>query len=296
LPVKRLKFHHAAVRATAAQFGSKGLSEGMEQFEFFGDESQINLQQRCYRLWQYLKAHPRLSFGGRAIGIDDPALDEVENLVGLTMELGFLAMAFTKAAIADELLSALEEHGLKVGFWQHLVSNEKTASRCRSVVASPLLPPGYKIDRITAATPHHQLRSFQELMQVCGVAPLPGYILRGQEVPTITEMVISPQDEIVATGVGIFRHNPEGSYGKAAHVGFLATDPNQRRKGFARLLLARIILASYQEYGAELLHTGVREDNIPSQRVCRNCGLEDSGMYFLGVVYPPALKREAFTR
>ena len=66
------------------------MSDGMEQFEFFGNESQINLQQRYYRLWQYLKAHPRLSFVGRAIGIDDPALDEVENLAGLTMELGFL--------------------------------------------------------------------------------------------------------------------------------------------------------------------------------------------------------------
>lgn len=272
------------------------MGDGMEQFEFFGNESQINLQQRYYRLWQYLKAHPRLSFVGRAIGVDDPALNEVGDLAGLTMELGLLTMAFTKATIADELRSVLEEYGLKVGFWQHLMSNEKTESRCNSVVASFNLPTGYKIERITAATPHHQLRSFQKLMQVCDVAPLPGYILRGQEVPTIAEMVISPQDEIVATGVSIFRHNPEGSYGKAAHVGFLATEPSQRGKGLARLLLARVILASYQENAAELLHTGVRADNIPSQRVCRNCGLEESGMYFLGVVYPPVLEQEAFTR
>ena len=272
------------------------MNDGIKQFEFFGNESQINLQQRYYRLWQYLKAHPRLSFVGRAIGIDDPALNEVGDLAGLTMELGFLAMAFTKAAIADELRSALEEHGLNVGLWQHLVSNEETEWRCHSVVASFNLPTGYKIERITAVTPHHQLRSFQKLMQVCGVAPLPGYILRGQEVPAIAEMVISPRDEIVATGAIIFRHNPEGSYGKAAHVGFLATEPSQRGKGLARLLLARIILAGYQEYAAELIYTGVHAENIPSQRVCRNCGLEDSDMYFLGVVYPPVLEQEALTR
>jgi RimJ/RimL family protein N-acetyltransferase len=133
-------------------------------------------------------------------------------------------------------------------------------------------------------------------MQSCGVAPLPGYILRGQEITTVAEMVINAQDEVVATGTGIFRHNPEGSYGKAAHVGFLATEPSQRGKGFARLLLARIILASYEEYAAELVHTGVRSDNIPSQRVCRNCGLEDSGMYFLGVVYPQKIEQAEFTR
>jgi len=267
----------------------------MEQFEFFGDEFQINLQQRYYRLWQYLKVHPRLSFVGRAIGIDDPALDEVENIAGLTMELGFLALAFTKAAILDELRSALEEHGLEVGVWQHLVSNERTESRCHSLIASLHLPPGYLVDRITAATPISLLHSFQKLMNGCGVAPLPGYILRGQEVPAIAEMVINPLGEVVATGVGLFRHNPEGSYGKAAHVGFLATKPSHRGKGFARLLLARIILASYQEYSAELLHTGVRAENTPSQRVCQNCGLEDSGMYFLGVASPQILERARFT-
>jgi predicted acetyltransferase len=212
------------------------------------------------------------------------------------MELGFLSMAFTRATIVDELRSALEEHGLEVGIWQHLVSNEKTESSCHSVVASIHPPPGYQIERISAATPPHQLHKFQKLMQNCGVASLPGYILRGQEIPTVSEMVITAQDEVVATGVGIFRHNPEGSYRKAAHVGFLATEPSQRGKGFARLLLARIILASYEEYAAELVHTGVRSENIPSQRVCRNCGLEDSGMYFLGVAYPQIIKQAEFTR
>ena len=268
----------------------------MDQFEFFGSESQVNLQQRLYRLWQYLRAHPRLSFAGRGIAIEDPALDEVEKLAGLTMELGFLAMAFTRAAIVDELRSALEEHGLMVGLWQHLVSNEKTESRCRSVVTSLQLPPGYRIDRISADTSPEQLRSFQELMQSCGVNALPGYILRGHEIPTVAEMLINPQDEVVAVGAGLFRHNPQGAYGKAAHVGFLATEPSQRGKGFGRLLLARIILACYQEYAAELVHSGVRADNVPSQRVCRKCGLEDSGMFFVGVVYPQLFAQAELTR
>lgn len=268
----------------------------MHMFEFFGNESQVNLQKRYYRLWPYLKAHPRLSFVGRAIGIDDPALDEVESLVGLTMELGFLSMAFTKATIFDELRSAFEEHGLEVGIWHHFVSTSKTESSCQSVVASVHPLAGYQIERISTATPPHQLQKVQQLMQNCGVAPLPGYILRGQDIPTVAEMIITTQDEVVATGVGIFRHNPEGSYRKAAHVGFLATEPSQRGKGFARMLLARIILASYEEYAAELVHTGVRSDNIPSQRVCRICGLEDSGMYFLGVAYPQIIKQAEFTR
>ncbi|HSG18144.1 MAG TPA: GNAT family N-acetyltransferase [Anaerolineae bacterium] len=272
------------------------MNDGMEQLGFFGNEAQINLQKRYYRLWQYLKAHPRLSFVGRAIGIDNPTLEEVRDIVGLTMEMGFLALAFTEATIVDELRSALEEHGLKVGIWQHFVSSEKTESRCHSIIASLHPPPGFRIDRITAASPSNLLHSFQKLMYRCGVAPLPGYILRGLEVPAVAEMVINPQDEVVATGVGIFRHNPEGSYGKAAHVGFLATESGQRRKGLARLLLARIILAGYQEYAAEFLYTGVRADNVPSQRVCRSCGLEDSSMYFLGVIYPPMLERVEFTR
>lgn len=268
----------------------------MDKFEFFGSESQVIVQKRYYRLWPYLKAHPRLSFVGRAIGIDDPTLDEIEDLAGLAIELGFLAMAFTRATVADELRFALEERGLKVGIWQHLVSNEMTESSCRQAAASPLPFAEYQIARISPATRPEQVIRFQELMQRCGVASLPGYILRGQEIPTVAEMIIAPGDEVVATGAGIFRHNPGGPYGKAAHVGFLATEQGQRGRGFARLLLARIIVACFEEYAAEFVHTGVRPDNVPSQRVCRNCGLEDSGMYLLGVINPQTAEKAEFTR
>lgn len=272
------------------------MKPAVDRLEFFGDDAQVNRQHRYYRLWTYLKAHPRLSFVGRGIGLDDPGLDEVEDLVGLTMELGFLSLAFTRANIVDELRSALEAHGLKVGFWQHLVSNEKTQLSCRSVVTALQPPPGYQIKRISAATPASQLQQVQFLMQQCGVTPLPGYILRGQEIPALAEFVMTPEDEVAATGAGIMRHNPTGPYGKAAHVGFLATEPSHRGQGFARLLLARIILACYEEFAAELAHTGVRADNIPSQRVCQRCGLEDSGTYFLGVVHPQAMGQAQFTR
>jgi hypothetical protein len=113
---------------------------------------------------------------------------------------------------------------------------------------------------------------------------------------TVAEMVISPQDEVVATGADVFRHNPVGSYSKAVHVGFLVTEPSQRGKGFAQLLLARIILACTQEYAAELLYTGVRPHKSISQWVCRNCGLDDSDMYFLGVSSPQLVKQGEFTR
>jgi len=268
----------------------------MEQLEFFGNETQRNLQQRYYRLWPYLKAHPHLSFVGRAIGIDDPGLEEVENISGLAMELGFVSLLFTRADIVDELRSALEAQGLKVGTWQHLVSSEKTESSCKSILASLDLPPGYQIEWISAATPAGQLNKFQDLMQRCGVAPLPGYILRGQEIPSVAEMIITPRGEVAATGAGVFRHNSESDYEKAAHVGFLATEPSQRGKGLARLLLARVILACYEELAAELVHTGVRADNIPSQRVCRDCGLEDSGRFALGVISPQVMEQAEFTR
>lgn len=272
------------------------MDEEIEALELYGTESQTKRQLKYFRLWPYLKAHPRLSFVGRAIAIDEPALDEAQHIAGLAKELGFLPLAFTQAAIADELASILEAQGLEVGFWQQLVSNEQTKETCRAIVTSQSLPPGCKIERISATTRRQRLRGCQELMQSCGVAPPPGAILRGQTVPAIAEVVIDAQEEIVATGASIFRHNPAGAYGKAAHVGCLATDPSQRRQGLAQLLLARISLASYEEYGADLLHTGVRAANEPSQRVCHNCGLADSGMLFLGVSYPPLLEGGRFTR
>jgi RimJ/RimL family protein N-acetyltransferase len=271
-------------------------SKMIDECEFFGDEAQIDRQRRYFRLWPFLSAHPRLSFVGRAIGIEDPALDEVETLVGLAMELGFLAILFVKATIASALQVALEERGLNVGIWQQLVSAEWTHSLCRSVLASRSLPPGYRIERVAAVTPAERLQAYQGLMQRCGVAPLPGCILRGQAMPAVAEMILSPKEEVLATGVTVMRHNPNGSNGKAAHVGFLATDPAQRGQGFAQLLLARVILASFEAFAAEFVYTGVRADNAPSQRVCRACGLEDSGMVCLGAAYPPAFEQAEFTR
>lgn len=267
----------------------------MDALEFFGNETQRKIQERNYRLWPYLKSHPRLSFVGRAIGIDAPRLDEVEQIVGLTMELGFLALGFVKPNVVGKLRSALENHGLIVEMWQHLTSNKQTKLSCQSVVASIHLPADYKIMRISAETSPDQLLKFQTLMQSCGVAPLPGYIMRGQSIPVVAEMILNADAEVVATGVSIFRHNPEGILGKTAHVGFLATEPGQRGQGFARLLLARIILASFEEMAAEMVYTGVRPDNVPSQRVCRICGLEKSGMYMLGAIAPQMGQGE-FTR
>lgn len=272
------------------------MNKESEALELYGSESQVRRQLLYYHLWPFLKAHPRLAFTGRAMGLDDPALDEANDIAGLTKELGFLALAFTKADIADELASALGAQGLTVGFWQHLLSNEQTEETCSAVAAARQLPPGCKIERISADTPRERLRAVQELMQTCGVSPPPGFILRGQELPSIAEMVINPQDSVVATGASVFRHNPAGPYRKAAHVGYLATEPGYRGQGLAQLLLARVSLASFNDYGANMLHTGVRADNNPSQRVCHNCGLHDSGMFFVGVAYPPMLEGGSFTR
>ena len=105
----------------------------MRQFEFFGDESQITLQRRYYRLWQYLKVHPRLAFTGRSIGLDDPQLSEVAELAGLVKEMGFLSLTFTRAAIVDQISADLEEEGLTVGRWSHWLSNDQP---CRHVARS----------------------------------------------------------------------------------------------------------------------------------------------------------------
>lgn len=270
--------------------------KAIDQYEFFGNEAQIKLQRISLRLWPFLKNHPRLSFAGRSVGVDDPKIDEVENLVGLTETLGFLAIMFIGGDVVDELRSGLEQNGLDVGTWQQLMSNSETESMCRSVLASHQLPSGYQVERISASTPREKLKNFQNLMHSNGVAPLPGFFLRGQEVPAIAEMIVTSQGEVVAAGASVFRHNPNGPISKAAHVGYLATDLNHRGKSFAKLLLARVILASFEEFGAELVHTGVKADNVPSHRVCRSCGLNRSSMYYLGASYSNKFDGVEFTR
>lgn len=271
------------------------MKDTISHFEFHGDEDQVRLQQRYFRLWRYLMANPRLSFVGRAIGFDTPEMEDIPAMAGLAKELGILPVAFTRQEIVDALETAPEAEGLQIGLWQHLISGEEYEAQCRSILAERQLPPGYRYERVTPATPAESVSQYQDLMKRCGIAPLPGYILRDLDVPTIAEMVLTPQGQIAAVGAGILRHSPAGPNGKAAHVGFLATEPDERGQGLARLLLARIIIACIQEHGAQLAHTGVRAENVASMHVCQDCGLEESGTYFMALVYPPVLKQEHFT-
>ena len=143
----------------------------------------------------------------------------------------------------------------------------------------------YKLELVDQATSAKEVTDFQSVMQSCGVAPLPGYVLRGTKIKSVSVMVKAADNTIAATAIGVLRHHPKGRYGKAAHVGFLATRPEHRRKGLARVALAKVNHTLITEYGIELMHTGVKADNVASKKTCEACGLKFDGQTYLLAIF-----------
>jgi len=150
---------------------------------------------------------------------------------------------------------------------------------------------------INPSTSANEVIAYQEVMQACGIAPLPGYVLRGKLLNCVSVMVKAPDNSIAGTGIGVLRHHPNGPFKKAAHVGFLATKPELRRKGLGKTALAKVNKVLIDEYAIDLLHTGVKKENFASQRTCEACGLYLDEETYLLAVYQKKISGEGqFTK
>lgn len=268
--------------------------------ELYGSEPHVALQQRLYRLWPFLRADARLSCNGRAVGFDavgadPPTADTLGHIDALVAEFGFTALAQVWVPVADRLQPLLDERGFVVERRQDLIGGEAAATLCRRQTRYYSLPDGYRFERVTADSPADTVRDVQELMLRNGVAPLPGYVLRGRVIPAVAEAVIGPDDALVAVGAAVASHHREGPIRRGVHIGFLSTAEAERGRGLARVLLARLIVAAFDELGAALVRTGVPPDNTATQRVCRSCGLADSERVVLAVM-DSSFGEGAFTR
>lgn len=139
------------------------------------------------------------------------------------------------------------------------------------------------------------VRAFQEANDACGVAALPGYVLRGGARPITATAVTGPDGTIIATGCAMARHNPKGPLADTIWTGLLATRPNWRGRGIAKAVFAHIAVRAYAELGAKWIYAAVQEDNPASQATCWAIGLRPSGYWTVAAIHPGRHAR-GFTR
>ncbi len=262
---------------------------------YFGGEDHVAVQRRAHRLWPFLQHDPRLCNAGRNINSSGPSLEDADDFAALAHELGFLGNEFLEDAIKDSYVAAMEDRGLKVAQFNMLVSDNETREHSQRILADRPLPGGFRIVEIGRDSDPAQVQSFQWLNDECGVATLPGYVLRGDSMPVVASLMLDCNGEPAATAGCVARHPPGSRFAGSVWTGLLATRPDLRGQGLARIIFAHANLAAYERLGATLLYAGVRPGNEPSQAACRAAGLGSSNWWLVGATSPGRFAGE-FTR
>lgn len=272
-----------------------GIAEAIRDPGYFGGEDHVAVQRRAHRLWPFLRHDPRLCNAGRNINAAGPALDDADEFAALAHELGFLGNEFLEDAIKDDYVAALEDRGLKVAQFNMLVSDDGTREHSSRILADWPLPEGFRIVEIGRDSDPAQVQSFQRLNDECGVATLPGYVLRGESVPVVASLMLDGNGEAAAAAGCVARHLPGSRFAGSVWTGLLATRSDLRGRGLARIVFAHVNLAAYERLGANMLYAGVRPGNEPSQAACRAAGLGSSNWWLVGATSPERFAGE-FTR
>jgi GNAT superfamily N-acetyltransferase len=76
----------------------------------------------------------------------------------------------------------------------------------------------------------------------------------------------------------------------------LATHPDRRGQGLARVLGARAMLAMAADYGYRDFFTGIVPGNAPSEKLCRGMGLRETGLAIVTCADPTVLKGGRMTK
>ena len=264
--------------------------------EFFGSYEHASVQRVNYLLWSLLKANEKLSSNGRAIVFQDPDVEEIPVVLELAKALKRVGVYPIASDMADRIQSDAAEENLDVATgWQILCATPDSSESCEAIVAKGPPRGGYELARLTENTPRDTIREFQSLQEESGVAPVPGYAMRGHLAPCVCIALTSPDGTIASTAFAIKSHHPETRLRGWAHIGFLATRKELRGQGLSKYLLAQVMVDAFEKLKSTYLWTGVKSDNAPSQAVCFGCGMTQADWTAL-FVCDPNIIGSSFTR
>ncbi len=262
--------------------------------EFFGSDAHVAMQRTVLRMAPLLRGSAGFCTAGRSVNVDDYDRLESDDLPGLVAEFGTIAVFFLRDRDEPQLRRRIEAQGFTIGLWDGFESNVSTHAEC-TAIAESALPNEYSLVEIDRSSPAGRVRGFQTLLDSCGIAPLPGYVLRGRLHRVVTLALENPGGEIVATGCALEMHNPDSKRARHVWTGLLAVREGERGRGLGKLVFARTIVEAYRRLEPVTVYASARAANPASQAVCQACGLLPTDWY-VAALQNPAVFRESFTQ
>lgn len=269
----------------------------MENYEeYFGDPDRIEALRRASALWTLLRSTGRYRYYGRAVGLNGPSDATAEEMEALASIQGVGTCHYFPKEDAKALFDELNELGLLTDRHELFRGDERSYSLALEFVEQYALPEDLELVRIDGTTPAGFLQATAHICANEGVAPVTGKIMRGVSVPGVVLVAADRRGQPVACASS-HQMMPEG-FEDSSDVfwGGLATIPSRRGEGIGVCLGAKAIIHMWETHRARGFITGVRSDNLASQRLCAKLGVTDSKWIVAHGINPTVLGSNHHTK
>ena len=263
--------------------------------ELYGTGPHIDLQQKLARLEPLLIRTPSTFNGGRTFGLEADHSFSVSELSSFVEEFGMVALYFVDHDKLASYEAAARDSEYSFQVWDLLESDSQTAAVCEEISHTKSWPSGWRETFLDETSSGSAVREYQGLAQAQGVSGPPGYMLRSKRYDTVSLLVYDDKGVASVTAYSADRHAPTSRYAKHFFAGIVGVAPDYRRLGLGALALSRAIDETYKRYDAINIHAAVKTDNVPSNGMCRRCGLRYRGRHLAVIANPEAFKGD-FTR
>ncbi len=248
----------------------------MAEDDFFGNPDRIAALRQAAELWKLLGSSGHYRYYGRAIGLNGPVENTAELMAALARIQGVGICYYCPKELDRELFANLSARGLQTDRHEHYRGGPASYEHAKQLLEDRSLPEDLRVMRIDEKSPQELLKSVVALCENEGVAPVPGSIMRGVSIPGIVFTAVDGSGLPVASASS--HQMLEASFDRGTDVfwGALATRPDRRGQGIALYLGAMAIVHMWENNGARGFITGVRSDNVPSQKLCQKLGVVDT--------------------
>lgn len=265
---------------------------------FFGSPDQRAMARRGADLFALVGTDPRFAWYGRNVTLVDFTLDDLDTFEALVRLQGATAGYRVRRDFEEEYKTALEARGLRADvFGFSLSPDDRSVEKARTVLREFRLPADLEVSLLGPDCPDEDVEAFADIALMADVLPPPDSVLRGQARRGVALVARERgSGRPVGCAASFASFHPESIMSDTCFWGMLATHPDRRGEKIALVLGAQAMVTMFERTGIGKFSTGIRDDNIPSTRLCEKLGVVRSDYLILIGMDPDAFRDARITK
>ncbi|WP_413719827.1 GNAT family N-acetyltransferase [Silicimonas sp. MF1-12-2] len=265
---------------------------------FFGSADQQAMGQRGANLFALVQDDPRFAWYGRNVTLVDFSLSELDTFESLVRLQGATAGYRVRRELEHQFRAALETRGLRSDVFGFSVSADDTSvEKARRVLRDFRLPDDLDVSFLAPDSADGDVEAFAEIALMADVLPPPDTVLRGQARRGVALVARERgSGRPVGCAASFANFHPDSIMADTCFWGMLATHPDRRGEKIALVLGAKAMIAMHEKTGIGKFSTGIRDDNIPSERLCEKLGVVRSDYLIIIGMDPDAFRDARITK